>query len=163
MTIVTARFDDPDARMLNDLVQAEYAERYGGAGDVTPLDAGMFVPPHGLYLLVYDDAGRPVGTGAWRAHEAAEEGYAPGDAELKRMFVRREARGRGLARKVLARLEEEARAAGRTRLVLETGTRQPEAIGLYRSSGFTELPFEQGFGTYRDSPESVFFAKSLLP
>ncbi|WP_129842131.1 GNAT family N-acetyltransferase [Streptomyces sp. RFCAC02] len=161
MTIVPTRFDHPDARLLNDLVQAEYAERYEGEGDTTPLDASMFDPPRGLYLVVYDDAGRPVGTGGWRAHEDPAEGYAPGDAEIKRMFILRDARGRGLARKVLARLEEEARAAGRTRLVLETGLRQPEAVALYSSSGFARLPAEQGFGTYRDSPESVFFAKPL--
>ncbi|UCM88563.1 GNAT family N-acetyltransferase [Streptomyces marincola] len=159
MHLLPVRFDHPDAVKLNDLVQAEYVERYGD-GDVTPLDATMFDPPRGIYLLAYDDAGRPVATGGWRAREAAD-GYADGDAEIKRMFVVREARGRGLARRILARLEESAREAGRARVVLETGTMQPEAIGLYESSGYLLLDEAEKFGAYRDSPTSRCFVKAL--
>ncbi len=159
MELLPVRFDHPDAMKLNDLVQAEYAERYGD-GDVTPLNPAMFDPPLGLYLLAYDSLGRPVATGGWRAREAVD-GYADGDAEIKRMFVVREARGRGLARRILARLEESARLAGRARVVLETGTMQPEAIALYESSGYVELGGEEKFGAYRDSPLSRCFFKAL--
>ncbi|RBM16890.1 GNAT family N-acetyltransferase [Streptomyces sp. PT12] len=159
MNIVPGRFDHPDARKLNDLVQAEYVERYG-EGDLTPLDPAMFDPPSGLFLLAYDPARRPVGTGAWRAHGAGN-GYEEGDAEIKRMFVVREARGRGLARRILARLEETAREAGRIRMVLETGVAQPEAIALYESSGYELLPVERKFGYYREYPNSRCFAKPL--
>jgi GNAT superfamily N-acetyltransferase len=159
-TLVTAPFDHPDAVRLNDLVQAEYAERYGD-GDVTPLDPAMFAPPLGLYLLAYDGRGRPVATGGWRARSATGEGYADGDAELKRMFVVREARGRGLARRILARLEETAREAGRTRMVLETGTMQPEAIALYESSGYLPVPADRKFGLYRHTPNSRCYTKPL--
>ena len=151
-------FDHPDAVKLNDQVQAEYAERYGDEGDVTPLDARMFEPPLGLYLIAYDDRDRPVATGGWRSQDENDEGYADGDAELKRMYVIPEARGLGLARRILAALETDARAAGRTRMVLETGTEQPEAIALYESSGY-ELCAK--FGHYRDSPMSRCFAKPL--
>ncbi|MET7615921.1 GNAT family N-acetyltransferase [Streptomyces sp. NPDC005408] len=152
-------FDHPDAVKLNDQVQLEYAERYEDDGDITPLDASMFQPPNGLYLLVYDDQGHPVASGGWRAHEENDEGYSDGDAELKRMYVIREARGQGLARRILAALEDDARAAGRTRMVLETGTKQPEAIALYISSGY-EL-CAQKFGHYREFEDSRCFAKSL--
>ncbi|MGW8374515.1 GNAT family N-acetyltransferase [Streptomyces sp. ODS28] len=158
MQIRRTRFDHPDAIRLDALVQQVYAERYGGPGDVTPLDPAMFEPPRGVYLLAYDDDGRPVATGGWRAREADEEGYADGDAEIKRMFVVPEAQGRGLARKILAELEADARATGRVRMVLETGTKQPEAIGLYTSSGYE--PAEK-FGVYRFEPESRCFAKRL--
>jgi GNAT superfamily N-acetyltransferase len=162
MDILTVRFDHPDARKLNDVVQAEYAERYGGEGDLTPLDPAMFDPPAGLFLVAYDGLGRPVGTGGWRSRDSAGgEGYADGDAELKRMFVVREARGLGLARRMLALLEEDARRAGRVRMVLETGTMQPEAIALYRSSGYTLLPDEAKFGLYRTSANSRCFSKPL--
>ncbi|MFE0703215.1 GNAT family N-acetyltransferase [Streptomyces sp. NPDC058872] len=158
MNIQPTPYDHPDAVTLDDAVQAEYAVRYGDEGDATPLDADMFVPPRGLYLLAYDPEGRPVATGGWRSQEENEQGYANGDAELKRMYVVPEARGLGLARRILAALEVDARAAGRTRMVLETGTAQPEAIALYASSGYAPC---SRFGYYRDHPQSRYFAKSL--
>ncbi|MFF6793116.1 GNAT superfamily N-acetyltransferase [Streptomyces filamentosus] len=158
MHIQPTPYDHPDAVKLQDAVQAEYRIRYDGEGDVTPLDPGMFVPPQGLYLLAYDPEGLPVASGAWRRQDENEEGYADGDAELKRMYVVPEARGLGLARRILALLEDDARAAGRTRMVLETGTAQPEAIALYASSGYEPCV---KFGHYRDHDSSRCFAKSL--
>ncbi|MFD0022214.1 GNAT family N-acetyltransferase [Streptomyces sp. NPDC058382] len=158
MNIHTRAFDHPDAVKLNDRVQLEYAERYGDEGDVTPLDATMFDPPRGLYLIAYDARESPVATGGWRSQERNDEGYSDGDAELKRMYVIPEGRGQGLARRILAALEDDARAAGRTRMVLETGDQQPEAIALYLSSGYT--PCEK-FGHYRTYDNSRCFAKPL--
>ncbi|MFJ8363100.1 GNAT family N-acetyltransferase [Streptomyces sp. NPDC093984] len=158
MNIRRASFDHPDAVKLNDLVQAEYHVRYGDGGDATYLDPAMFVPPAGLYLIAYDEQDRPVATGGWRSQEKNHEGYEDGDAELKRMFVIEEMRGRGLARRILAALEEDARAAGRTRMVLETGTKQPEAVALYTSSGYEPCA---KFGYYRFHEESLCFAKAL--
>ncbi|GHB41563.1 N-acetyltransferase [Streptomyces xanthochromogenes] len=158
MIIQNLGYDHPDAVRLNDEVQLEYAERYGDEGDITPLDAAMFMPPRGLYLIAYDPEGRPVATGGWRSQDANEENYRDGDAELKRMYVVPEARGRGLARRILAALEADARAAGRTRMVLETGTKQPEAITLYTSTGYE--PCEK-FGHYRTYDTSRCFAKPL--
>jgi GNAT superfamily N-acetyltransferase len=158
MQIVPVRYDHPDAMKLDGVVQQEYAERYGDEGDITPLSPSMFVPPRGLYLLAHDD-GQPVATGGWRTQEDVAENYRPGDAEIKRMFVVREARGRGIARRILAMLEDDARAAGRTRMVLETGTMQPEAMELYTSSGY--LPAETKFGLYRFEELSRCYVKSL--
>ncbi|MEL5956371.1 GNAT family N-acetyltransferase [Streptomyces sp. CLV115] len=158
MIIHPRSFDHPDAVRLNDQVQLEYAERYGDEGDVTPLDPTMFEPPNGLYLLAYDARDRPVATGGWRTQDRNDEGYSDGDAELKRMFVIPEGRGNGLARRILAALEDDARAAGRSRMVLETGDQQPEAIALYTSSGY--VPCEK-FGHYRTYESSLCFAKPL--
>jgi GNAT superfamily N-acetyltransferase len=158
MRIVPIAFDHPDAVKLNDEVQLEYVERYGD-GDITPLDPAHFAPPNGLYLIAYDDDGSAVATGGWRAQERNDEGYADGDAELKRMYVAPRARGRGLARRILAALEDSARDAGRIRMVLETGDQQPEAVSLYRSCSY--LPAEK-FGMYRDYDSSLCFAKPLL-
>lgn len=80
-------YDHPDALELNDQVQLEYQARYGGEGDVTPLDPAMFAPPNGLYLLAYDATGAPIASGGWRGQEENDEGYSDGDAELKRMYV----------------------------------------------------------------------------
>ncbi|MEU0372476.1 GNAT family N-acetyltransferase [Streptomyces sp. NPDC006283] len=159
MHVRTVGFGHPDAVKLNDQVQLEYVERYeDGDGDATPLDASMFVPPSGLYLIAYDPLDRPVASGGWRTQDENSEGYSDGDAELKRMYVIPEARGLGLARRILALLEDDARGAGRTRMVLETGDMQPEAIALYTSCGY--LPCAK-FGHYREYESSVCMAKPL--
>ncbi|MFJ8542805.1 GNAT family N-acetyltransferase [Streptomyces sp. NPDC093586] len=158
MNIRRVAFDHPDAVKLNDEVQAEYDLRYGDGGDATHLDAADFAPPNGLYLIAYDENDVPVASGGWRSQDANDEGNLDGDAELKRMFVIEQMRGRGLARRILAALEEDARAAGRVRMVLETGTKQPEAVALYLSSGYE--PCEK-FGYYRFHEESLCYAKAL--
>ncbi|MGW0391143.1 GNAT family N-acetyltransferase [Streptomyces sp. NPDC003042] len=151
-------YDHPDAVKLSDQVQIEYQTRYDGEGDVTFLDPAMFTPPNGLYLLAYDASDTPVASGAWRSQDQNDEGYADGDAEIKRMYVIPEARGLGLARRILATLEADARAAGRRRMVLETGDQQPEAIALYLSSGYT---FSTKFGHYRFYDSSRCMTKPL--
>ncbi|MFE5738660.1 GNAT family N-acetyltransferase [Streptomyces celluloflavus] len=156
MEILAVRYDHPDAVKLDELVQQEYVRRYGD-GDLTQLDAEMFAPPNGTYLMAYED-GQPLATGGWRVQEDVAEGYQVGDAEIKRMFVLPQARGRGLARRILAALEADARTAGRIRMVLETGTEQPEAIALYGSSGYRTV---EKFGYYRTYEESICMAKPL--
>ncbi|WP_149826254.1 GNAT family N-acetyltransferase [Streptomyces tailanensis] len=158
MLIRPVPFDHPDAVKLDDEVQAEYQVRYGDGGDATFVDPAHFAPPAGLYLIAYDEHGRPLATGGWRSQEANDEGYLDGDAELKRMYVIPEARGLGLARRILARLESDARTVGRTRMVLETGSKQPEAVALYTSSGYEPCA---KFGYYRFHELSLCFAKPL--
>ncbi|MGW0615523.1 GNAT family N-acetyltransferase [Streptomyces sp. NPDC002788] len=158
MDIRRVAFDHPDAMKLNDQVQAEYAIRYGDDGDATPMAAADFDPPSGIYLVAYDADGTPVASGGWRTQDENGEGNLDGDAELKRMYVIEQMRGRGLARRILSALEEDARRAGRLRMVLETGTKQPEAIALYTSSGYEPCA---KFGYYRHHEASRCFAKSL--
>jgi GNAT superfamily N-acetyltransferase len=150
-------FDDPDAVKLIDEVQREYVLRYGDP-DQTPVDPAQFTLPRGLFVVGYAD-GMPVACGGWRAHHDPPEGLLHTDAELKRMYVVKSARGKGFARTVLAELESTAAAAGRRRAVLETGHKQPEAIALYRSSGYTEIA---KFGLYRCEALSVCFGKDLI-
>ncbi|HET9140800.1 GNAT family N-acetyltransferase [Actinophytocola sp.] len=149
MEIRVVSYDHPDAVLLIDEVQQEYVVRYGGP-DGTLVDPAEFAPPLGLFLIGYLD-GVPVTCGGWRAHD-------DGVVELKRMYVAPAVRGRGLARAMLAELELTAKQAGNVRLVLETGQAQPEAIALYRSSGYTDVP---KFGYYKDSEASIHLGKSL--
>ncbi|MEV0692468.1 GNAT family N-acetyltransferase [Streptomyces sp. NPDC050388] len=158
MNIRRVSYDHPDAVKLNDEVQAEYHVRYGDGGDATPMDPADFRPPNGIYLLAYDENDTPVASGGWRVQNTNGEGNRDGDAELKRMYVTEGMRGRGLARRILAALEDDARAAGRLRMVLETGTQQPEAVALYTSSGYE--PCEK-FGYYRFHESSLCYAKPL--
>ncbi|WAL64273.1 GNAT family N-acetyltransferase [Amycolatopsis cynarae] len=150
-------FDHPDAVKLIEEVQQEYVQRYGDF-DRTPTDPAQFALPRGLFVVGYLD-GVPVACGGWRAHEDPPDGLRAGDAEIKRMYVQESVRGRGFARGVLAELERTARAAGHTRTVLETGLKQPEAIALYTSSGYTAIP---KFGYYRDDALSLCFGKDLV-
>ncbi|GHF63540.1 GNAT superfamily N-acetyltransferase [Amycolatopsis bartoniae] len=149
-------FDDPDAVKLTEEVQEEYVVRYGDR-DLSSIDATEFTPPQGLFLVGYSE-GTPVACGGWRSHPVPPPGLRAGDAEIKRMYVVESARGNGFARTVLAELERTAAAAGHRRMVLETGLKQPEAIALYRSSGYVEIP---KFGYYRDHETSRCFAKEL--
>ncbi len=153
MRIDALAYDHPDSVALIDEVQQEYVVRYGEV-DLTPVDPAEFAPPRGLFLVGYLD-GRPVACGGWRVHEGPD---GP-EAELKRMYVAPAARGRGVARAVLAELERTAVAAGYSRMVLETGTRQPEAIALYTSAGYAEVP---KFGFYAAEPEAVHLGKAIL-
>lgn len=148
VTIRAVPYEDPVAQELIEAVQQEYVVRYGGR-DETPVDPAEFAPPEGLFLVAELDR-VPAGCGGWRSHGA--------DAEIKRMFTVGDLRGKGVARAVLAEVERTAAAAGHTRAVLETGRRQPEAIALYRASGYEPIA---PFGFYADAPGAVHLGKSL--
>ena len=149
-------FGHPDALLLIEAVQEEYVARYGGRDD-TPLDPLMFEPPAGSFFVGYaDDV--PVVSGAWRRRGDVEALGTTETAEIKRMYVVPRARGRGLARRMLAHLERTAAAAGAQVMVLETGTAQPEAIALYESAGYTRI---ENFGHYAWSPDNRCFGKPL--
>lgn len=160
MTVMELRavpFDHPDAVRLIAALQDVYRERYGG-GDDTPVDTRQFGPPAGYFVVGYQGS-EAVACGGWRARDGGDDpALRDGDAEIKRMYVVPAHRGRGIARALLAELERAAMAAGRRRAVLETGTRQPEAVALYRSEGYAPMA---KFGVYRDEPGSRCFAKPL--
>jgi GNAT superfamily N-acetyltransferase len=160
LEIVRVDYGHPDAMLLIAEVQAEYVARYGGP-DNTPLDPLMFEPPLGSFYVGYLELGespRPVASGAWRAHDDVEAFGTRITAEVKRMYVAPDARGRGLARTMLAHLERTAAEAGAEAMILETGTAQPEAMALYESSGFTPIP---SFGFYQHAPLNRCYAKRL--
>jgi GNAT superfamily N-acetyltransferase len=144
--------DDPVARRLEAAMSAEIVVRYGGEEFEPPLPAELFVPPAGVFVVARLD-GEPVGCAGIRRLDDER-------CELKRMYVADEARGRGVARARLARLEDEARALGYRQLWLETGTAQPEAIGLYESAGYEPIA---NYGAYADDPRSRCYAKRLTP
>ena len=160
LEIVRVGYGHPDAMRLIDEVQAEYVVRYGGP-DRTPLDPLMFEPPTGSFFVGYlpsAEPAAPVASGAWRSHDDVEALGSRRTAEVKRMYVVPSRRGEGLARRMLAHLEQDAARAGHEVVILETGTAQPEAIALYESSGYAPIP---SFGYYRHAPLNRCFAKPL--
>lgn len=144
------RLTDPAAQPLVHGLSGEYAERYGSNDEMQAFDPADFGPPDGAFVLVVE-GGRTVAGGGIRRLD-------PCCAELKRMWTAPTHRRRGLARVVLAALEEAARERGFRRLLLETGPAQPEAIRLYSSAGFELVP---GYGRYRDDPDALSYAKYL--
>ena len=153
MTIEPASWEDWDVQRLAADQQAEIRARYDGAGEPgTPPSASDI----SVVLLARDDAGTAVGCGALRA-------LGDGVAEVKRMFVARSARGRGVWKAVLAGLEDAARLRGWTTLRLETGPRQPEAVALYTGAGYRSIAAFGGYVGAPDAEDSLFFERVLAP
>jgi GNAT superfamily N-acetyltransferase len=146
-----AAWDDEEVQRLTTAQQAELRARYDGDGEPgTPPSAADV----SVVLVARDPAGTAVGCGALRA-------LGDGVAEVKRMYVVPEARGRGVSKLVLAGLEDAARSRGWTLLRLETGPRQPEAIALYEGAGYRPIP---AFGGYVDEPDagcSLYYERDL--
>lgn len=151
------RYDSPDVVALTEQVQRFYVEIYGGP-DGTPFTAEEFAPPNGGFLVGYL-AGRPVAMGGWRFAPYAAPAGADRAAEIKRMYVADEARGRGFGRALLTALEDDARAAGADWMVLETGLPQTAAVGLYRASGYVDVA---PYGFYGGKPDVVSLGKRLV-
>jgi GNAT superfamily N-acetyltransferase len=103
------------------------------------------------YVVVAYENDKPVGCGAIKE-------YSPNTMEIKRMYTSPEGRGKGIATKVLTELEVWAAELFCEKCVLETGKRQPEAIGLYKKNGYTLIP---NYGQYAEIENSLCFEKEI--
>ena len=136
--LVELRIENPesaDARWCIESYFATLGDRFDAGFDPAVsirADAQDLTPPSGL-LLVARLHERPVGCGAVKLH-----GEDP--AEIKRMWVAPEARGLGLGRRLLTSLEHEAAVRGASLARLETNRSLGEAVSLYRSAGYAEVP-----------------------
>ena len=101
-------------------------------------------------VLAYKD-GEPVGCGAMKE-------YATDAVEIKRMYVSPHARKAGIATRMLSELETWASELSFARCILETGLKQPEAIGLYLASGYIRTP---NYGPYAGVKNSLCFEKLI--
>jgi GNAT superfamily N-acetyltransferase len=123
----------PPASDLLAAMVAEMNELYGdiefpGMPSATPAD---FAPPDGTFIVGFHNAEAVCAGGIKR--------IAPDAAEIKRMYVTPSARRRGVARTLLAALEDAARKRGYAFVRLDTGPRQQHAMALYASAGYTEI------------------------
>ena len=166
ITITEEPYDGPVADALVFELLVELNERYadevleGNAdaptdddylAEVTP---ALVRAPHGAFLVAWldDDA---VGCGAVKPLDKDAS-----IGEIKRMYTAPRARRRGVSRALLVALEARAAELGYGHLQLETGLAQPEAIALYESHGWHRIT---PYGHYKDSPQSVCFAKAIAP
>jgi GNAT superfamily N-acetyltransferase len=166
-------YDGPDGEVLIRELLADINERYRDwavgltdeeiaaadrayLSEVTP---DVVRRPTGAFVVARLD-GVLAGCGAVRSYAPYHDDLAPeaGVGEIKRMYTRPAARRRGVSRAVLARLEATALELGYHRLMLETGSPQPEAIALYERSDWHRI---EPYGHYRDEETSICFAKDL--
>jgi GNAT superfamily N-acetyltransferase len=136
--------DDPDLLAMTRAQQGELATLEGDTHISFPLDQR-------IEFLVGIIDGDGVACGALQDLE-------PGVGEIKRMYVKPPYRGRGLSRQILKAVEELAAERGLHTLRLETGRFLPAALGLYTSSGYTEIPL---FGQYVGHETSICFEKAI--
>jgi GNAT superfamily N-acetyltransferase len=155
-TFVYVTADDPLAEPLLTELAREYDSRYGtffgesASVELHRYPAESFALPHGAFVLLLR-GGVPIAGGAFKRFDART-------SELKRIWTAATHRRQGLARLVVAELEQESRRRGYDRAFLTTGPRQPEAKELYLRTGYTPL-FDPAL-----PPEAVVihaFAKSL--
>lgn len=139
---------DPEFRTLIAELDTDLRERNGSVMDI--YDQHNVIEYVDTVVIAYVNA-KPAGCGCFKNYDADT-------VEMKRMFVRPEARGNGISRKVLAELEKWAKELGFKHTVLETGSKQTEALALYHKAGYNQIPV---YGPYVDLPDSICFKKDL--
>ena len=150
MIVRAVDWDDQGAVALRAAQRIEIAERYG-TDDSEPGPAPTAADIT-AFFVAYSDDGTPVGCGGLRRIDETH-------GEIKRMFVTPSARGSGVSTALLDALERFGLASGWSRLVLETGAAQPDAIRFYTREGFTPI---DRFGYYADSEDSLCYEKTLV-
>ena len=149
MTIYRTDSNNPDFRILVKLLDEDLRFRDGNEHafytQFNKIDKIKYA------VIAYQNA-QALGIGALRQYEAD-------CMEVKRMFVLPEHRGTGIAQAILSALELWAKELGFSTCILETGKKQPEAIGLYQKSGYAIIP---NYGQYVNVENSVCMAKKLV-
>jgi putative acetyltransferase len=153
ITIERTTTPTDDARTLVEALETELSGNFE-AHQRHGLSLDRLFQPHIAFFIARLD-GEAVGCGG----VAFEDGFA----ELKRMYVRPDKRGRGVVQTLITCLEDEARSRGVTRLLLETGDVLHAAIRVYERAGFKRC---EAFGDYLALPahtieRSVFLEKRL--
>jgi putative acetyltransferase len=149
ITIACEATGQPEVRALLGQSDAYHGALYPAESNHLVGAAALAAP--NVRFLVARCGGAAVGCGALMLG-------SDGEAELKRMFVVPQMRGRGIGARILEALEAVGRAEGVRVVRLETGVRQPESLALYRARGYTE---RGPFGAYREDPLSTFFEKRI--
>jgi GNAT superfamily N-acetyltransferase len=146
------RVDSGDGGRLETAMRAEVGELYAGldlqSADMPKAGPDELNPPNGAFIVGYEDEVAVCCGGIKRLDAEA--------CELKRMYVIPEARGRGVARVLLAALEDRARELGYTVARLDTGPKQQGAQHLYESAGYAAIP------NFNANPIATFFGERRL-
>ena len=149
LSIIRATGTHDDFKQLTQLLDADLNARYGTLQAM--YDRYNVIESIETVVIAYLDQ-LPVGCGGIKR-------YDPATVELKRMYVRPEHRGKGVAVRLLAELETWACELGFSAVILETGRKQAEAIGLYTKHGYRQI---ENYGQYQGVANSVCFRKVLV-
>lgn len=147
--IIEHPIDSEEARTLIRELDAELYERYP-ANSVHGVDTQEFKKAGGRFFIVKMDS-EYIGCGALRPIDQSS-------AEIKRLYVRKAFRRRGISRRILNHIESSARELGYSQLMVETGDRQPESQALFRSNDYQQI---KPFGEYVNDPHSICFKKEV--
>lgn len=134
LTVGALHYEHDEADGLLWALHAEQSGLYGFADRPDDTSPDEFQPPRGEFLIArLNTACTAVGCGGWHL-------LAPGTAEIKRMYVTPDARGRGVGRRLLQEIERRAVTHGVRNMLLETGSLNTAALALYRSCGYAPRP-----------------------
>jgi GNAT superfamily N-acetyltransferase len=150
-------WDDPRAVELRRVMVVEMDLRYsvpGRAGNSDDINAVLAVDPKDVRatVLALDEDGTPIGHAAIRVLRD--------ELEVRRVIVSDDHRGRGVGKRLMAELENVARGDGARRVILQTGTKQPESVAMYEKLGYTRIPVYEPY--VASMPNSLCFEKVLL-
>ena len=157
LTLAREPYGDDGSRWVVAQAEAEIVTRYGELEDAEKgLTSAMFDPPAGAFLVARRGSapGPPAGGVGVRT-------LRPGLGQIRRLWVDPAWRGHGIARTLMAGVEDAARELGLTSLRLGTGDRQPEAVALYASSGWERVLV--GDDGRPVPPRHIWFTKQLSP
>ena len=146
--LIRTNSDNTDFRTLVSELDADLRRRNGEMMDI--YDQHNIIEKIDTVVIAYLD-NKPTGCGCFKLYDTEA-------VEIKRMFVRPEARGNKISKMILNELEDWARSLGFKHTVLETGAKQVEALGLYPKAGYKPIP---KYGPYVDLPDSICFKKAL--
>lgn len=139
LSLAVGAADSETSVALQEAFFSEIARRYPGwePASSQSVEPAELAAPDGVWLVAYVD-GEAVGCGGLQR-------LGTEVAEIRRIYLDERARGRGIGRALLGHLEEHARTLGYERVRLTTGDSQPEALGLFRATGYREIePFTDG-------------------
>ena len=140
-----------DSKEIADMSAALHADlelRYGKGSIEEFIEENKYML---IFFAAVNDEGSVAACGALKH-------FGDNTAEIKRMYVKNEHRGKGLSKLILKKLEDTASKMNYRRIVLETGLKQPEAMNLYEKFGYTKIV---PYGRHKDDPDSVCYEKLL--
>ena len=148
ITLTRTTSSNPDFQKLVRMLDAELKE-YNGEDNTFYAQFNMIEKLHNVVVAYIDE--KPVGCGAFKE-------YSPGTAEVKRMYVNNDTRGKGIGKKILDEIESWAEELNYKNVIMETGKFLTSAVTLYSNSGYEIIP---NYEPYTKAERSVCFRKKI--